>query len=187
MPDQQKPKIFQEVKKAFHGCLSNTTIHGLPRIVKPGNLFLNVVWVIFYAVAVSGCGFLIHQAVDQYFQYDVITMTKINRETEMTLPVITICSQYENTYDMIIECRGPSGIKSKINKLELYDRFNHHEYCVQLSYGTNVTELQSKEGEEYGYVLSLFKYENASLYLAISENRARLDQKRLEKTFFLDN
>jgi hypothetical protein len=81
----------------------------------------------------------------------------------------------------------PSRIECKINKLKLYDRFNHDEYCVQLSYGTNVTELQSKEGEEYGYVLSLFKYENASLYLAISENRARLDQKRLEKTFFLDN
>ncbi len=65
LPIQQKPGKFQEVKIAFLGCLSNTTGHGLPQIVKPDNLFLTVLWVIFYVLAVSGCGFLIYQAFDQ--------------------------------------------------------------------------------------------------------------------------
>jgi len=107
LPIQQKPETFQEVKTAFLGCLSNTTGHGLPQIVKPGNPFLNVLWVIFYSVAIGGCSFLIYQAVDQYSQFDVITMTKIKRDTYMTFPGITICSEYKNTYDMIMQCRRP--------------------------------------------------------------------------------
>jgi len=38
----QKPGTFQEVKAVFLGCISSTTGHGLPQIVKPGNLLLNV-------------------------------------------------------------------------------------------------------------------------------------------------
>ncbi len=101
LPIQQKPGKFQEVKTAFLGCLSNTTGHGLPQIVKPGNMFLNVLWVMFYAVAVSGCGFLIYQAVSEYCEFNVITITKIKRDVELALPAVTFCSGLDNTFDMI--------------------------------------------------------------------------------------
>ncbi len=171
---------------AFLGCLSNTTGHGLPQIVKPGNLFLNVLWAIFYAVAVSGCGFLIYQAVEQFWQFDVITMTKIKRETKMKLPAITICSPYENTYTMIIECRGPSG-DCKMNNLTLYNRNNHPEYCVQSNYGTNVTELQSDEGSEYGYFLTLYQHNyphELSFKLAITDNSAKVVSEEVREHLF---
>jgi len=174
LPIHQRPGKFQEVKAAFHGCLSNTTGHGLPQIVKPGNLFLNVLWVIFYVVAVSGCGFMIYQAVDQFCQFDVITMTKIKRETEMELPAVTICSPDENTYNMIIECSGPSDKECIIKNLTLYDRGSLPEYCVQLNSGKNVTELQSNEGLGFGYILTLYKHKVAHLYLAFTDNSARV-------------
>jgi len=181
LPFHQRPDKFQEVKAAFLGCLLNTTGYGLPKIVKPGNPLLNVLWVIFYAVAVSLCGSFVYYAFDQYYRYDVITMTKINRETEMTLPVITICSQYENTYDMIIECRGPSGIKSKINKLELYDRFNHHEYCVQLSYGTNVTELLPEKMSQSYYLKNVWMWfcQSATKSVPLSASKSAFNRKEL--------
>ncbi len=163
----QKPGTFQEVKVAFLGCLLNSTGHGLPQIVKPGYLFLNILWVIFYAVAVSVCGLLIYQAVDQYYQFDVITMTKIKRETKMKLPAITICSPYENTYTMIIECRGSSG-DCKMNNLTLYNRNNHPEYCAQLNYEKNVTY----EGSVY--YLTLYQPKYTYLLLAITDNSARV-------------
>ncbi len=189
LPDQQKPKIFQEVKKAFHGCLSNTTIHGLPQIVKPGNLFLNVVWVIFYAVAVSGCGFLIHQAVDQYFQYDVITMTKITREKEMTFPGITICSNDVIT-NMILECREPDDgrilIDCQMKKLTLHNRYGQHLLCIQFNYGTNTSELKKAftEGDAYRYIITLYKHSDTSFKLAFTVNSAQVVQEEVRETIY---
>jgi hypothetical protein len=173
-PIQKKPGTFQEVKAAFLGCLSNTTGHGLPQIVKPGNPFLNVLWVMFYAVAVSGCGFLIYQAVEQFCQFDVITMTKIMRGTEMTFPGITICSEYTNTYDMIIECRGPSGKECKIKYLTLYDRGGQRRFCVQINDTELLNAYSEGTGNKYSYYLDLYKYEYANLYVAFTDNSAHV-------------
>ncbi len=169
---------------AFLGCLLNSTGHGLPQIVKPGYLFLNILWVIFYAVAVSVCGLLIYQAVDQYYQFDVITMTKIKRETKMKLPAITICSGHAKTSEMIINCYESSLKQCKINNLEFYDRKGLPQYCVQLNYGTNITRIQSTEGSEYGYRLDLYKHEEARLYLGITDNSARVVSREVREYIF---
>jgi len=135
-------------------------------------------------VAVSGCGFLIYQAVDQYYQFDVITMTKIKRQKEMTLPAITICSRHEKTSEMIIFCFGSSLKQCKINNLEFYDRKGLPQYCVQINYGTNVTGFQSTEGSSYGYRLDLYKHEEARLYLAITDNGARVASEEVRENLF---
>jgi amiloride-sensitive sodium channel subunit alpha len=156
----------------FLECFSSTTGHGLPQIFKPGNLFLNILWVIFYGVAISGCGLLIYQAVDQYSQFDVITMTKIKGEPNLAMPAITFCSPDNNTYDMIIACIDRSGKDCKMNNLTLYDRYYHPLYCVQLNNGKNVTELQSNAG--IAYFLTLYQPKHTDLSLAITDNNARV-------------
>jgi len=89
-------------------------------------------------VAVSGCGLLIYQAVDQFCQYDVITMTKIKRQTEMKLPAITICSQDEKFYDAIISCKQPSSYSCNMKNLTVYSRQGSRHFCIQVNNGNNV-------------------------------------------------
>jgi hypothetical protein len=98
-------------------------------------------------------------------------MTKIKRETNMTMPAITFCSPDENTYDMIIECSGPSG-DCKMSKIELYNRFNNPKQCVQLNNRKNFTELQLNEG--LAYFLTLYQPKYTYLLLAITDNSARV-------------
>ncbi len=128
----------------------------------------------FYAVAVSGCGFLIYQAVSEYCEFNVITITKIKRDVEMTLPAVTFCSQLDNTNDMIIECRGPSKHRCKMSYLTIYERFGERLHCVQLNYGANVTELQKANGEghDYGYKLILYVLKYTSLKFTLTDNNA---------------
>jgi len=140
----------------------------------------------FYAAAVSGCGFLIYQAFDQYFQFDVITMTEIKREIEMQLPTVTICSPFENTYDMIILC-DIKGKACQMNNLTLYNRNSHPEYCVQINYGMDGTEVQSDEGLKYGYRLTLYKHNyvhEPSFRLAITDNSARVVSEEVRENLF---
>jgi len=113
-------------------------------------------------------------------------MTKIKREIEMKFPAVTICSPYENTYDMVISC-DIKGQACQMNNLTLYNRYNSPEYCVQLNYGTNVTELQSNEGSKYGYRLTLYKHNyvhEPSFKLAITENSVRVVSEEVRENLF---
>ena len=101
LPRQQKPGALQLIKHAFLDCLDNSSGRCLAQITEPDNLFLRVLWAVFFVVALVGNSVFIYQTVDQYLQYGVITTTKINREAEMTVPAITFCSE-GNTKDMIL-------------------------------------------------------------------------------------
>jgi len=94
---------LQAVKAAFIECFSTSTGHGLPQIVKPGNLFLKFLWIVFVLVAIASCSISIYLTVERYMQFGVITMTNIKREKEMTIPAVTICSE-RNIQDLILEC-----------------------------------------------------------------------------------
>jgi hypothetical protein len=135
-------------------------------------------------VAVTGCGFLVYQAVEQYGHFDVITMTKIKRETRMTLPAVTFCSSDENISEMIIDCvHGTSRKGCKMNNLELYDRYGNRSYCVQLNHGTNATELQKATGEGFRYGYNFTFYQPSSSYIerTVTDNKAQVVRKEIRE------
>ena len=123
-------------------CFSTSTGHGLLQVFKPGNLFLNILWIVFVAVAIGGCSLFIYQAVDQFLQYSFITMTDIKRETKLTFPIITICS-VGDTQDMIIDCTYGRYAYSDCNikNLTLYVCDGFQQNCVQMNYNLNKSEL----------------------------------------------
>ncbi len=55
---------------------------------------------------------MIHQAVEQFLQFGVITTIKIKKEKEMIFPALTFCADYDSfsseiipiTNDMIVDC-----------------------------------------------------------------------------------
>jgi len=173
---QNKSRTFQAVKAAFSDCFSTSTGHGLPQIAKQGNLFLRVIWAVFFVAALVGNSVFIYQAVDQYLLFGVVTTTKINRDSEMILPSIAICSNHD-PQDMILYCyHGPEFKDCNWNKLKLHVRFGYQFNCLQLNYGTNKTGLIKAEGEglENGYRLSLYYPPDSEIYFAASNNSARV-------------
>ncbi len=155
-------------------CLSNSSGHGLPQIFTPGNLFLRLVWTVFFFIALCGGLFMIYQMIEQFMKYEVITMTKIIREIEMTMPAITICSQ-GNVQEMIIECKYEEQ-KCTADYLTLYSDYSYKRYCVQLNFGTNHSALnkQLREGNENGYKIMLYNPFNRVVQFAVTDNRAQV-------------
>jgi len=166
--------MLQAVKQAFLDCMSNSTMHGLPQIAKPRNIFLLLLWIVFFFVAFGGCIFMIFQSVEEFLQYGVITATNIKRESEITMPAITFCS-YENPRDMIVSCRFENS-ECKITNLTIYNKFGIQENCVQLNYGTNVTELVKSTREDwvFGYMLYVYMPPKSFLHFDITENNAKV-------------
>ena len=84
---------------------------------------------------------MIHQSVEEFSQYGVITTTKIVREKELIMPALTFCSDF-NSRDLILSCVFESDPdKCKMVDLTLYDELGAKHKCVQISYGSNLTEL----------------------------------------------
>jgi len=129
---------------------------------------------VFFFVAFGGGCFMMYQAIDQFLQYGVITMTNIKRETEITMPAITFCS-YNNSGDMILFCNFENA-KCKITNLTIYNKYGKKENCVQLNYGTNETELAKLTGEDwvYGYRLYVYMPPESFLHFDITENNAKV-------------
>jgi len=171
---EKKSTKLEAVKQAFLDCMGNSTGHGLPQMTKSDNIFLLLLWIVFFFVAFGGGCFMMYQAIDQFLQYGVITTTNIKRETEITMPAITFCSYY-NPQDMILFCGFENG-KCKITNLTIYNKFGIQENCVQLNYGTNVTELVKSTGEDwvYGYKLYVYMPPESFLHFDITENNAKV-------------
>ena len=113
-------------------------------MAKPDNLFLRVLWALFFVVALVGNSVFKYQAVEQYLQFGVITTTKINKEANMTFPAISFCP-YGKTQEMIVECDSPNGL-CKWHNLTLYDKYGDQFNCLQLNHGMNLTELDVAKG-----------------------------------------
>ena len=149
------PGTLQLIKATFLDCFSTSTGHGLPQMAKPDNVFLRVLWAVLFVVALVGNCAFIYQVVDQYLQFGVINTTKIIRESQITMPVITFRSD-GNPQDMILGCQYGKEYKECINKMNnvtLYTRYVVKYNCTQINHGANLTELVKAEGEgeEYGY------------------------------------
>ncbi len=128
-------------------------------------------------MAVCGGGILVQQAAEQYTKYDVITMTKIKRKTEMIMPTITTCPKKEDRIqDMLLysyfgpfphtECKGTN--------LTLY---NHYPInCLQINYGANKTEWLKAEGEgtEQGYTFIMYIPPSSPVTFTVTNNSARV-------------
>jgi len=190
---QAQPRLgtLHLIKSAFLDCFSESTGHGLPQMAKPDSIFLRVLWVVFFLIALVGGICFISQTVDQYLQFGVITMTKINRESEITMPAITLCnSRFLNTHDMMLSCGygiGSGPIKyCYSHNLILYDRHGQVNQCVVINHGTNKTELIKAEGEgwQYGYSLFLYTPPDCSIYFAVTDNSARVVYEEVREAVF---
>jgi len=178
--------MLKAVQRAFLDCMRTSTGHGLPQMAKTDNIFLSLLWVVFFLVGVGGGIFMIHQTVGEFLQYGVITTTKIIRENEITMPAFTLCSFY-NPRDMIMSCSfGRDSDKCKMTDLILFDRSGVQFDCIQLNYGTNVTELvkSSEAGYIFGYTIYVYVPLDNSLPFAITDNSAKVVHENIYRDIF---
>ncbi|XP_066271331.1 acid-sensing ion channel 5-like [Branchiostoma lanceolatum] len=76
---------------------SNTTLHGLNRIViAPSNQFRGL-WVLVIIASYTGFGYMFGSMIHSYFTYDTITDTKLEFSDELPFPALTICNM--NKFD----------------------------------------------------------------------------------------
>ncbi len=193
-----QPGKLKEIKDVFMDCLSKTTGHGLPQMVRPGNLFLKLLWKIFVLIGIAGAVFMIYYAIDEFLQFHVITTTKIKSEEDMYLPGLTICATNNDTKtgrnakDMVAKCMLVKNLEwsetCNLTDLTVFNKWGFKSNCFQINFGKNKEELLTEvEGASTGFYFFLY-YPNTTrqnyLTFGISNNSARVVYDDVNKFLF---
>ncbi|CAH8533287.1 unnamed protein product [Heterobilharzia americana] len=81
--------IIRDELKRF--C-ENTTIRGLPRIVRSHNRYLRFLWLSLVCILVLGCFACMFFLARQYLEYNVIHPPRVLRHTSSPFPSVTVCN-----------------------------------------------------------------------------------------------
>ncbi|TNN09543.1 FMRFamide-activated amiloride-sensitive sodium channel [Schistosoma japonicum] len=80
--------ILDELKR----FCENTTIRGLPRIVRAHNRYLRSLWSILVCILIFGCFVCMFFLARQYLEYNVIHPPRVLRHTSSPFPSVTVCN-----------------------------------------------------------------------------------------------
>ncbi|CAH8564504.1 unnamed protein product [Schistosoma haematobium] len=80
--------ILDELKR----FCENTTIRGLPRIVRAHNRYLRLLWLILVFILILGCFICMLFLTRQYLEYNVIHPPRVLRHTISPFPSVTVCN-----------------------------------------------------------------------------------------------
>jgi len=130
-------------KSAVVDCLSSSTAHGLPQLVQPQRLL----WIPFVILSVVACFIFIQQGIDQFNQNNFITMTEIKRQSNLTMPTVTICYHGNSTLgiqDILVDC---SFGQQKQNCSPMDFTMKN---CVRLNFGDTQSLLVQDTEESFG-------------------------------------
>ncbi len=78
--------------KRFALTFRESTIHGIPQMLKSKSLVLKLLWLILVVVSVSYGSLVIYQQISFFFSYFVVSLTRVNYVKSIDMPVITICN-----------------------------------------------------------------------------------------------
>ena len=131
---------------------------GISHFFRAKLLCLKLMWAVSWLAGASFTGYLIVQNISDFFSYDVITKSRINIETPMRLPGVTVCNldpfvtNYSISFlaDLIRNQSGPSN-KSDLDLVN-YSILNNHFFQDKALYAAYTSNNRTL----LGYDLNTF-------------------------------
>ena len=84
--------MLKKVLEEFNQIFSESTLHGIPRILKSKSFLSKLMWVVCFLGATGFCIFLVAMSIDDYLQFNTVVDIAYNSEIPIALPAITICN-----------------------------------------------------------------------------------------------
>jgi hypothetical protein len=85
---------WKMVNKAIEDCLLSTTMHGPPSVISAKHLIIKIMWIFFMLASAVTCSYLVIKNIQDFFQYEVVTVTSSKLEIPTLFPVIVFSVYY---------------------------------------------------------------------------------------------
>ena len=80
------------IKERIISIISDSTMHGIPRLIKSKSLISKIIWTLFFVTCTAGCIYLILSSICTYLEYNDVTSIEIITEIPAKFPVVSICN-----------------------------------------------------------------------------------------------
>ena len=155
---------------ALYNFANETTLHGLPKIIKPSNIYKRSVWFVLFSCSLAVLIWQAFQLVNQFLSFKTTVSVNVDQEP-IQFPAVTICN--ENGANM--ETR--EDIARHISGYNLIDSFKRPNYSV-------FSDLNIDKGN--GSECSTHECEFKQAYLDWFSNIVKVLQTNLKDSHHLD-
>ncbi len=82
----------KHVLKICNDIFGESTIHGIPRVIKSNSLLSKLIWALCFIISAGYCFYIITTGIVDFLNYDTIVDIAYSSEIPSALPAITICN-----------------------------------------------------------------------------------------------
>ena len=111
--------LLKKISKTVLTVIEDSTIHGLPNIVKNGRIINKLMWAIAFLASFSYCAYLIVNSILAYLQYDHVTQIETVFEQPTQYFTIQFCSKDAKSFN-----------NKSLNQLLIKCEFNYDTTCL---------------------------------------------------------
>jgi len=87
-----KKMSSKHVLKICNDIFGESTIHGIPRVIKSNSLLSKLIWALCFIISAGYCFYIITTGIVDFLNYDTIVDIAYSSEIPSALPTITICN-----------------------------------------------------------------------------------------------
>jgi hypothetical protein len=84
--------IGQRIANSLKHVLESSTAHGFPNIVRNESKLLKIMWIVFLLASMGSCIYFVILSLKNYFQYEVVTKTRVINDVPSPFPTVTVCN-----------------------------------------------------------------------------------------------
>ena len=119
----------------FFTWVDSFTMHAIPNIFRTKHSFIKLMWILCFLTSSGLCAFTVYQNINNYFQFNVVTTTRLHREIPMIFPTITICN-----YNAFVTKYSYAYVKQTLSMFNITDLTNSTMLSVLISSVYNTTK-----------------------------------------------
>ena len=90
--ETDKLSLKKALKLQFVSWCTDSTSHGIPHIAKSRNIFMKIIWTIFFLVSFTYCSYTIFQSFIVFLNYKVSLRISHAQDLPGIFPAVTICN-----------------------------------------------------------------------------------------------
>jgi len=122
----------KEIILVLKELLADSTVHGIPRLVRSKSFLSKLVWLAFFIISCCYCVYLIFETIFDFFEYNTIISFDNYPEVPSLFPAITICNlnpfQSESSLEIVQKIQSNNtqinGFSKNLKFLFVLDKFS---------------------------------------------------------------
>lgn len=162
-----KEEKLKFIKQVIHESLLETTIQGIPNLVRSKHSSLKILWLIMLLITTGVCVYYVQDSVNAYLEHETVTTIKSFYQDNVPFPAVSICNTQFNL--SVVSFLNFSFNSNQLDNWQKHiEPFNDSYYglCYRFNSGLNYNKTNPKKknsiqnstfgGFLYGLIMDLY-------------------------------